>query len=133
MEAFSELVRYYNSTKMVNCASSNTLVEHITSLSVAIVLLDSKFQHLFFGLKHFRTYLLGKPFIVRCDHMAILYYRQTKELVGQQARYLAFMAEFDFEVQFRPGSKHTNADSLIDYDHAKSITETLVGSATAGL
>ena len=67
---------------------------------------------LIFGLKHFRTYLLGRPFLVRCDHMAISYYRQTKEPVGQQARYLDFMAEFDFEAQFRQGCKHTNADSL---------------------
>jgi len=39
MEAKLELARYCNSTKMVNCALSNTLVEHITSMSVVIVLL----------------------------------------------------------------------------------------------
>jgi hypothetical protein len=47
---------------------------------------------LIFGLKHFRTYLLGRPFVVRVDHMAITYYRTTPDPVGQQARYLDFIA-----------------------------------------
>ena len=67
---------------------------------------------LIFGLKQFKTYLLGKHFLVRVDHMAITYYRQTKEPVGQQARFLDFMAQFDFDVKYREGSRHVNADCL---------------------
>ena len=102
------LQQYQNGKLRVIEYASRTYNKHerrycVTRLEIAALI---------FGLKHFRTYLLGKPFLVRCDHMAISYYRQTKEPVGQQARYLDFMAEFDFEVQFRQGSKHTNADSL---------------------
>jgi len=65
---------------------------------------------LIFGLKLFKTYLLGTHVLVRVDHMAITYYRATKEPIGQQARHLDFLALFDFDVRYREGSRHTNAD-----------------------
>jgi len=65
-----------------------------------------------FALKHFRSYLLGNHFVCRVDHMALKYYQATPEPLGQQARFLDFLAEFDFELQFRPGREHTNCDSL---------------------
>jgi len=67
---------------------------------------------LIFGLRQFKTYLLGRKFTVRCDHMALKYYSQTKEPVGQQARHLDFIAQFDFEIKFREGRTHVNADAL---------------------
>jgi len=65
-----------------------------------------------FALKHFRSYLLGNHFVCRVNHMAFKYYQTTPEPLGQQARFLDFLAEFDFELQFRPGKEHTNCDSL---------------------
>ena len=67
---------------------------------------------LVFGLRHFRSYLLGHKFICRVDHMALTYYQKTVEPVGQQARYLDFIAQFDFELQYRPGKHHANCDAL---------------------
>jgi hypothetical protein len=67
---------------------------------------------LIFGLRHFRQYLLGRRFVVRVDHMALTYYRTCKEPTGQQARYLDFIAEFDFDCQYREGRRHSNCDSL---------------------
>ena len=67
---------------------------------------------LIFGLRHFRSYLLGRKFVCRVDHMALTYFQKTVEPVGQQARYLDFVAEFDFDLQYRSGSRHTNCDAL---------------------
>jgi hypothetical protein len=67
---------------------------------------------LIFGLKRFRQFLLGTKFICRTDHAALIHYRRTPEPVGQQCRYLDFVAQFDMDLQYRPGSKHSNADSL---------------------
>ena len=67
---------------------------------------------LIFGLKHFRTYLLGQRFVCRTDHMALTYFRDTPEPVGQQARFLSYAAEFDMDLQYRPGSRHANCDAL---------------------
>jgi hypothetical protein len=44
--------------------------------------------------------------------MALTFYQQTKESMGQQARYLDFVSQFDFEPQYRPGVRHSNADAL---------------------
>ena len=64
-----------------------------------------------FRLKQYRQYLLGRHFLIRSDHVA-LYLRSAKELIRQQARWLDFIEEFDFELQHRAGTVHENADAL---------------------
>ena len=65
-----------------------------------------------FGLKQYRQYLLGRQFIVRSDHAALTFLHSAKELIGQQARWLDFMKEFNFTLQHRAGTTHGNADAL---------------------
>jgi len=67
---------------------------------------------LIFGLRHFRSYLLGRKFTCRVDHMALTYYQKTPDPIGQQARYLDLVAEFDFDLQYMPGSRYLNSDAL---------------------
>src|SRR5258708_7564942 len=67
---------------------------------------------LVFGLKQYRQYLLGRKSLVRTDHAALIYLRSAKELIGQQARWLDFIEEFDFDLQHRPGVTHGNADAM---------------------
>ena len=64
------------------------------------------------AVKHFRYYLLGKPFIVRTDHSALQWLRNFKEPEGQVARWLERLQEYEFEVKHRKGEGHTNADAL---------------------
>ena len=63
-------------------------------------------------VKKFRQYLLGRPFTVRTDHAALQWLRRTPEPIGQQARWLEILEEFNFDVEHRPGTKHGNADAL---------------------
>ncbi|MEZ4720247.1 MAG: RNase H-like domain-containing protein [Flavobacteriales bacterium] len=65
-----------------------------------------------FYLKKFRQYLLGRRFLARTDHAALQWLRKTPEPIGQQARWLEIMEEFDFSIQHRSGNKHINADSM---------------------
>jgi len=65
-----------------------------------------------FGLKRFRQYLLGRRVLVRSDHAALTYLRRAKEPVGQQARWLDFVEQFDISVQHRSGSANRAADAL---------------------
>ena len=71
-----------------------------------------KLAAIVFGLKQYRQYLLGRHFLIRSDHVALTYLRSAKELIGQQARWLDFIEEFDFELQHRAGTVHGNADAL---------------------
>jgi transposase InsO family protein/predicted aspartyl protease len=65
-----------------------------------------------FFLKYFRHYLMGRRFQVRTDHAALQWLRRIPDPVGQQARWIGYMEEFDFTVVHRPGSRHGNADAL---------------------
>jgi len=49
-------------------------------------------------LKQFRQYLLGRHFIIRTDHAALSWLRQTAEPMPQLARWLTFIEQFDYEV-----------------------------------
>ncbi len=65
-------------------------------------------------LKYFRVYLLG-PYTsrLRTDHAALLWLKHLKQPIGQQARWLEILSEFD-QVTFehRAGLRHGNADAL---------------------
>ena len=63
-------------------------------------------------LRHFKQYLLGRQIRVQTDHAALTWLRKTPEPIGQQARWLEIMEEFDFTVEHRPGVRHTNADAM---------------------
>ena len=63
-------------------------------------------------IQHFRHYLYGKSFIIRTDHNALKWLKSFKEPQGQMARWIELLAEFNFVVQHRPGTKHGNADGL---------------------
>ena len=63
-------------------------------------------------LRHFRCYLLGRPFVVRTDHAALRWLQEFKQPEGQLARWLEQLQEFDFQTEHRPGKLHSNADAL---------------------
>lgn len=65
-------------------------------------------------LKYFRHYLLGTslPVRVRTDHATLLWRRRIPEPVGQQARWLEVLDEYNFVVEHRAGHRHGNADEM---------------------
>ena len=63
-------------------------------------------------MKYFKQYILGRHFTVRTDHAALTWLRKTPDPIGQQARWLEQMEEFDFTVEHRSGVRHGNADAL---------------------
>ena len=65
-----------------------------------------------YGLRQYRHLLLGHQFTLRTDHAALTYLLRTPDPVGQSARYLDKLAEYQFEVVHRPGLQHANADTL---------------------
>jgi hypothetical protein len=63
-------------------------------------------------LKYFRHYLVNVKFRVRTDHSALVWLRRTPEPIGQQARWIELMENYDFTVEHRPGRAHGNADAM---------------------
>lgn len=72
-------------------------------------------------LKVFRPYLLGHHFLLRTDHSALQWLRKTPVPIGQQARWLTVIEEFQFELKHRPGSAHRNADAMSRRPHEVNV------------
>ena len=63
-------------------------------------------------VEHFRSYLLGRRFLVRSDHGSLRWLLNFKNPTGQVSRWLERLAAYDFEIEHRPGTQHGNADGL---------------------
>jgi hypothetical protein len=56
-----------------------------------------------YGIKAFRPYLLGQQFQLITDHRALLWLMTHKQPVGQQARWLLSLSEYQFSLVHRAG------------------------------
>ena len=64
------------------------------------------------AVNHFHHYLCGRHFLVRSDHGSLRWLMNFRNLEGQMGRWLAFLNNYDFAIQHRPGKSHGNADAL---------------------
>ena len=64
------------------------------------------------SLRTWRHYLLGNHFVVVTDHNSLKYIHTQPTLSRRQARWVEFLAEFDFDVEYRPGKGNVVADAL---------------------
>ena len=63
-------------------------------------------------VEYFRQYLLGRPFVVRTDHQALIWLFSLKEPKGRIARWIKILSAYDFSIEYRQGKKHLNADGM---------------------
>lgn len=62
---------------------------------------------------YFKQYLYGKSFVVRTDHKALVFMRYTKKPISPQFQtWLANLSGYDFDLQYRKGEEHGNADGI---------------------
>ena len=72
----------------------------------------SEFLGAVWAFRHFRCYLLGRRFLVCADHRALEHWRTFKEPSTIMARWMEFLSQFQFDVKYRQGRAHANADGL---------------------
>ena len=74
----------------------------------------SEFLGAVWAFRHFRCYLLGRRFLVRTDHRALEHWRTFKEpsAIMIMARWMEFLSQFQFDIKYRQGRAHANADGL---------------------
>ena len=60
----------------------------------------------------FYPYLWGRKFTVVTDHNPLKWLMKMAKPNGRIMRWSLLLQEFDMEIQYRPGSKHGNADGL---------------------
>ena len=74
-------------------------------------------------LKQWKYYLQHRRFVLRTDHEALKWIHRMEEPKGMILRWLEVLASYDFEVQFRKGTKHANADALSRINHGEPIED----------
>ena len=74
-------------------------------------------------MKMWRYYLLGRKFKLRIDNSSLRWIKTLDPPKGIILRWLETLANYDFDVEHRPGKKHANADILSRIDHAKEPTQ----------
>ena len=62
--------------------------------------------------EHFHHYLYGRRFLIRTDHAALRWLLTFKCPEGQVARWIERLQVYDFEIRYRAGRAHGNADGL---------------------
>ena len=70
-------------------------------------------------LKAFKYYLQLRPFIIRTDHAALTSIKTMESPTGMVQRWLEALSNFQFKIEHRAGTKHSNADALSRVDHAQ--------------
>ncbi|KAF7371586.1 Transcription factor [Mycena venus] len=64
------------------------------------------------SLKRFRNLLLGINFRIMADHKALQHFMTQKNLSPRQTRWLEALSEFDFKIEYIPGTTNILADAL---------------------
>ena len=64
------------------------------------------------AIKEFYPYLYGFPFKLITNHNPLTSLKGIKDTGGRLARWLLFLQQFNFIVQYKKGSRHSNVDTL---------------------
>jgi hypothetical protein len=64
------------------------------------------------ALKMWRHYLLGRRFVLMTDHCGLRHLFDQPKLNARQARWMALLSEFDFEIKHIKGKENRVVDAL---------------------
>ena len=79
--------------------------------------LDKEALAIIFGVKKFHRYLAGRKFCIFSDHRPLQYLLGERNAIPAMAsarvqRWALTLSAYDYQIVYKPGSKHANADSL---------------------
>lgn len=76
------------------------------------------------AVQKWRSYLLGRHFVIRTDQQSIKFITQQREIGLEYQKWVRKLMGYDFEVQFKPGVANRVADAL----SRKQAGEVLLGA-----
>ena len=79
--------------------------------------IDKEALAIIWGVKTFHVYLFGRSFILYTDHQpltSIFHPHKSIPVVtaARRQRYVLFLAEYDYQIEYKNSKVHSNADSL---------------------
>lgn len=90
------------------CYESRKIIKHEKNY----VTHDLQLERIMHTLKMWRHYLLGRRFVLMIDHGGLRYFFNQPKLNDRQARWLALINEFSFEINNIKGKLNKVADAL---------------------
>ncbi|GKC00385.1 putative nucleotidyltransferase, ribonuclease H [Tanacetum coccineum] len=77
-------------------------------------------------LRIWRHYLLGSRFVIKTDNIATTYFQFQKKSSPKQARWQDFLAELDYQLEYKLGNANVVADTLSRKMEFAAITDSRV-------
>ncbi|GJV01079.1 reverse transcriptase [Tanacetum coccineum] len=74
-------------------------------------------------LRIWRHYLLGSRFVIKTDNIATSYFQTQKKLSPKQAHWQDFLAEFDYQLEYKQGKANVVADAFSHKAEFVAITQ----------
>ena len=71
-----------------------------------------------FALKSWRHYLYGERFEVFSDHKSLTYIFTKRDLNLRQRRWMEYLEDYDFDLQYHPGKANVMVDALSQKPHS---------------
>ena len=102
------LSQYQNNEERVIAYGSHTL----NSAQQNYCATKRELYSVVYFLQHYKQYLLGRKFILRTDHAPLIWLCNFREPFGILALWLSILGAYDYQVVYRPGRLHLNADTL---------------------
>ncbi|MCP3681299.1 MAG: hypothetical protein GY861_01290, partial [bacterium] len=88
--------------------ASKALNKHQKNYSI----IELELLAIIFGVEYFRPYLYGRKFIIQTDHAPLKYLQNMKNPTGRFARWIAYLQQYTFDIEYRSGRANRNADAL---------------------
>jgi hypothetical protein len=86
----------------------------LTNAEINYQVYDKELLAIITAFEQWKLYLVGAQHRVQVqtDHKNLLYFTTTRTLNRRQARWSIFLVDFDFEIQYQPGTRQGKADAL---------------------
>ena len=90
-----------------------------------------------YAVKQFRTYTYGRKFFLVTDHRPLQWLFSVKDPVSRLARWKITLADYNYEIIYKPGCVNANADALsrnpVSHAFPTTAKETLPTSDNEGI
>ena len=67
--------------------------------------------------KYINSYLMGRKFLLMIDNMSLKYLFDQLDMNARQARWLAFLSEYHFELNHIKGKENKVSNALSQWTH----------------
>jgi hypothetical protein len=90
------------------CFASRTLNKAEQNYST----IEKELAAIVWACRHFRPYLLGRPFTIVTDHKPLTWMFSVKDPSSRLLRWRLFVEEYEYFIGHNAGKKNVNADAL---------------------